>query len=582
MPNSRGQVAGRPLEDTITADILAAELRNQIKLAGSAFQVQTFPKFRIRIAGRTQLSKPDLEIADGGVHILSAKIGENKVFEAYRTATEYKAELPLAVEMRDRQLGEVFALTYPKIKGESYHLYILPREGRHREILPQTSESIQDIAELILNAIRGEFDELVKRAEPTVAVARRILFYGALELADAMRNVKEQELELVFGGHDFFKSVLESQLKDEERRQALRTGPAFLFVNQVLFYVLLSEAERKAGTDKFPEIKEEHSSQPSILQNEYFNRVRSRNYEPIYGLDVSHLFRGKRAENACRGVVQAIQGLAPSLDSPDLVGQVFQTLIPLQIRKPLGAHYTNPRAAAFLAGLAIDKPNVTVLDPACGSGTLLVAAYRRKLKLLGLSRTQRLSKVHREFVERDITGLDAMAFSAHLAAVNLALQSPLQDTEHVRIGTCDSTRQYPGTPIAEALPLPWELKQVTLLEKPKTSQQRKKIKGPVKVSDSQVSPFVLDRVDLVIMNPPFTSYDNMTPDYRNGLRHLFSSERSAYRDAIHWKTMSTDILSSSRGPVRKEGGSHCISSSSYHFHRCDGRSLRALDEVFAG
>ena len=90
--------AGKETEDTRTADVLAIELR-KLRLG-----VRTLPKFTIRAGGTQRLSKPDVEITDGGVHILSAKFGEDKTFDAYRTATEYKTELPLAVEMEGKQL----------------------------------------------------------------------------------------------------------------------------------------------------------------------------------------------------------------------------------------------------------------------------------------------------------------------------------------------------------------------------------------------------------------------------------------------------------------------------------------------
>jgi type I restriction-modification system DNA methylase subunit len=46
--------------------------------------------------------------------------------------------------------------------------------------------------------------------------------------------------------------------------------------------------------------------------------------------------------------------------------------------------------------------------------------------------------------------------------------------------------------------------------------------------------FEVGEVDLVIMNPPFTSWDNMDSDYRNNLRTRFSL-RSNYRDLICFK-----------------------------------------------
>ncbi len=48
----------------------------------------------------------------------------------------------------------------------------------------------------------------------------------------------------------------------------------------------------------------------------------------------------------------------------------------------MAAYYTNVQAGEILATLAINEPEVKVLDPACGSGTLLVSSYQRKKHLI--------------------------------------------------------------------------------------------------------------------------------------------------------------------------------------------------------
>jgi hypothetical protein len=101
-----------------------------------------------------------------------------------------------------------------------------------------------------------------------------------------------------------------------------------------------------------------------------------------------------------------------------------------------------------------------------------------------------------------------MAFSAHLAAVGLALQHPLDKTNHVRIGRTDSTRLSPGSlvvPTEDALPT--EFRQSTLDHEFSRDEQGGKshARGPVKLGQKQPSAFKMESVDLMIMNPPFTS-----------------------------------------------------------------------------
>jgi len=490
--------------------------------------------FTVRKEGKEAQSKPDVSLANGGVHIVSGKFGARKELEAYRSADEYKEDIGPALKRIGEKLGEVFAVTYPSSKSEKYHLHVLPREG-HQE-LSFSLETIDEVAEKIAITVKGLIAELERRQEPVLDEARRLLRWGAEDLATALKGVSLTKLETIFGGHDFFQSLLRPRLKGEKRAYALRLGAAYLFVNQVLFYVLLSEAAERAGNDErglYPRIKPEHFSLPRILHDTYFERVRSKNYESIYGFDAAQFFEGDAAGDACESLVRGISGLAPKLAVPDLMGQIFQTLIPLEIRKPLGAHYTNPRAAALLARLAIRTSGDTVLDPACGSGTLLVAAYRRKRDLAGEVDSKDL---HHKFVENEITGIDAMGFVAHLAAVNLAVQQPLVETDHVRIGTADSTSKRPGEDLMPTEgSLPREFQQASL-EHAFDIRKPGKRKGAVQTSRKGVKSFRLESVDLVIMNPPFTSWDNMGESYRDALKKSFAQERADYRDAIHWKT----------------------------------------------
>jgi hypothetical protein len=521
-PGSRGRKGvgtlslryGKKGEDTWTSD-LAEELRKQ------GLGATAFPMFHIHEGGHRTLSKPDIEITNGGVSVGSAKIGENALIKALSTAQEYNVKLQRAEELRTAGLREVFAITYPAAKGERFHLIVLPRPWRTRT-LTYAVDGLRELAESIVGVVRGQEAKL--KEIPLSEEAPRLLYFGARELADTIKGVRQEELEEVFGGHDFFQAVLATKLVGKERGETLRLGAAFLFVNQIFFYVLLSREGQEHGKGgDFPPIAEDDMGNPEKLNGVYFKKVHDKNYEPIYGTIVAPFFKGPKAQEACADVVRSIVALAPGIGKRDLAGQVFQTLIPASIRKPLGAHYTNPRAAELLAGLSIDRYDARVIDPACGSGTLLVAAYHRKM-LIGISQGRKPEVLHKAFVEREVTGLDAMAFAAHLAAVNLALQQPLTETEHVRIATTDSTLLRPNTSLERVeTSLPTGLRDARL-DHDFSTPRRKKARGPIQMKKGTPQGFVVGKVDTVIMNPPFTRWSTMNPDYRDGMRKRFADE----------------------------------------------------------
>ena len=171
---------------------------------------------------------------------------------------------------------------------------------------------------------------------------------------------------------------------------------------------------------------------------QYFEPVLKRNYSSIFGFDVASRLPAD-ATDVVKKTVMAVKALAPEKIRHDLLGKVFHELIPFEVRKSVEVFYTNNEAAEILAQLAIDKPDAKVTNLAVGSGTLLVAAYRRKKELLQKEKGTVELEDHKRFLEQDLTGVDIMPFAAHPAVVHLSLQALLYETEKVRVAVWDST-----------------------------------------------------------------------------------------------------------------------------------------------
>ena len=122
--------------------------------------------------------------------------------------------------------------------------------------------------------------------------------------------------------------------------------------------------------------------------------------------------------------------------SHDLTGSVFQRLI--ADRKFLATFYTRPSAAALLAGLALpasrapggaDWGNGETLaamqigDFACGTGTLLSAAYQR-ISLLHEMHGGDSEALHAPMMEHGLFGVDVLKSAVHLTATHLAARHP--------------------------------------------------------------------------------------------------------------------------------------------------------------
>jgi hypothetical protein len=182
--------------------------------------------------------------------------------------------------------------------------------------------------------------------------------------------------------------------------------------------------------------------------------------------------------------------------------------------------------------LAIDKPEAKVMDLAVGSGTLLVAAYRRKRELLQKVKGTIELEDHKRFLEQDLTGIDIMPFAAHLAVVHLSLQALLYETERVRVAVWDSTELKPG----QTIPAIWsELKAayrrptLDMFAKGELSEEAYVTKGALTLEGVGGERIPLEHADLIIMNPPFTRYQRLPADYK----FVLAKRLSEYQELLH-------------------------------------------------
>ena len=333
------------------------------------------------------------------------------------------------------------------------------------------------------------------------------------------KKASKERLKEVFGGASFFDSVLSESIPREDQKAVLSKAASFLFVNQLLFYYIL----RRETNNLYDDIEEADISSPSIIRSKYFAKVLHKNYKPIFEIDVASLFDPELSKDGCLRVSRLVKELILSVSTHDIIGKVFHEIIPLEFRKLVAAFYTNSAAGDLLAALSISDPFARVIDPACGSGTLLVSAYKRKTQLL---RDNDEKSQHKRFLEKQITGLDVMAFSAHLAAVQLLLQQPLKYTEHLRIATIDSTFAKVGMnikPFGETIKEAFRQRKMIDFKDGRHNVESAEMtkSGSVAVSDTSKESFVLEETELVIMNPPFTSSRRMTKSYKTKLKKRF-------------------------------------------------------------
>ncbi len=432
--------------------------------------------------------------------------------KTYPIAAKYGAGmllLLLSSEVRTLHPIELEKVT-PVLKVKRA-LALTPWISRHVE-----EATVESILRTVLEALK-EYKEVLRPSVDylTVAyVAREAVdeLAGALRLKMRVPKVFDQAQAIV-GRFDFYRSLLSEAIEDEEiMKTYIADIIAYITILNLLFLHVASV--KKYGRSVLPRI--DNPLQPpedllNIINVSVRNSMLTTDYpfivEPF--LHILAMFESMeditvRIRYALARYIYAIQVLRPEHVREELFGRIYQETLPPETRKNLGAFFTNPVAARILAYLAIDKWDDKVLDPACGSGTLLASAYEAKMeKALAQGIDRR--KAHELFIKEHIMGIDIMQFATRLASINLTLQNVETPTEPAilwgdgiekMIAAVRSTNDPPqGTTLYDFI----------------LEQDREKYLRYMLPKEG---------FDVVIMNPPFTRRERIPESERKRLSKM--------------------------------------------------------------
>jgi hypothetical protein len=305
------------------------------------------------------------------------------------------------------------------------------------------------------------------------------------------------------------------ELRQQDSEQTRRMAMTIL-ANALVFHDSLSHGERDLyDVHTLAELKSTTGSinQHQVLKD--WSIILSVNYWPIFDIArrILEIIPADTAGLLLDSLVNTAVELVAShmMQSHDLTGAVFQRLI--ADRKFLAAYYTNPSSAALLAGLAIDsmttpgggswaKENdiisLRIADFACGTGTLLSAAYRR-ISQLHESFGGNSETIHPEMMAAALVGCDVLPAAAHLTASMLAGAHPTVKYKGSSILAVTYGKQDDGGVALGSLDLLDPMRMFGIL-----SITAKAIEGMGESEREAWSTLPHDSFDMVIMNPPFT------------------------------------------------------------------------------
>lgn len=327
----------------------------------------------------------------------------------------------------------------------------------------------------VIHFLIDEVMARLARKEKSYYTLRLVISLLQQQVTEMMQQIKMEEPVLLSIITD--KNLL-SDLGHLSRRHAhdvICFLGSYIFLSQVLFLRLLTSAR--------PELIPVGTPATHSRLRHAFSKVREINYRPIYRFDVLDSIN----EKYLRDTFDLLWGLEIERIRYELPGRIFHELMPHAIRKMLAAFYTRPHAADLLTQLTIDESGETVFDPACGSGTILTSAYRRKRDLF--VEEGKGGNPHKRFCENEIFGADIMPFAVHLTSANLAAMDPSTIIEQTQIIEGDSIKLKPA----------FYASGITGHLFPETARAQTR--------EEEYYDVKLEPVDTVVMNPPFTKVE---------------------------------------------------------------------------
>ncbi len=267
----------------------------------------------------------------------------------------------------------------------------------------------------------------------------------------------------------FFARVLDNKVTSSEKGEkeyefAIVRAAAFIVVTQMLCYLILKQ-ETTQNIEKIDTIIDIRQ-----IQSFFDEIIDDTRYEIIFRARVIELLP-EESISTLKNVFTALSVFKLNRIKADILGKIFHGLIPFELRKFLAAYYTSNVVSEFLSYLTIKDAYVKIMDPACGSGTILVSAYKR---------VKEIDKSLKHYqILQNLYGVDVSLFAGQLAGINLALQEPMNPLDNSQISFVDIFK--------------------------------------LEIQNNDDCSFTIPKIDILLGNPPFTRGDRLDSDYKDFL-----------------------------------------------------------------
>ena len=279
---------------------------------------------------------------------------------------------------------------------------------------------------------------------------------------------------------------------DEETNQKIVKQYAHLLSNKIFFYKLL-----EGNFPNLPKLNKVDTGDGEKFKEDldrHFNKALEIDYEAVFSSTFfDKIPINKEAIKLFNQFIYELEQYKLSEIEYDIIGRVFESLIPTQERHYLGQYYTRADVVDLIENLCIKTADDIIFDPACGSGTFLVRAYYNFL-------SKNKSKRHKELLSQ-IYGTDINQFAAHLSVINLTIRDLTQLTNKVNVLVNDFFNLRPKLQVL----LPFS---------------GKNIRG----RDQAIN---IPKFDVIVANPPYTrqeEFGEYSKEYKDKLQLVINED----------------------------------------------------------
>ncbi len=337
------------------------------------------------------------------------------------------------------------------------------------------------------------------------------------EIADAVRRASAVLREAAAEGP--LAEALDLVPEDGGGAKGICTVAALMLCNACLLQRRLRDEPEMTTVVRLDRIA--GARDPREVLEVAWESILEKDYAPVFRPALRVLValpEGRAADDAIRNLAECANRVADSLSELgyDHAGPLYHRI--LGSAKSDGAFYTNNLSAIMLARLAFDADftdwsdteaveKLRIMDPACGTGTLLMASLRTiKDRVAGARELDSADRddLHRHLVEDVLCGLDINQHAIQLTACNLTLGAPTVDYKRMNLLTMPHGPQADENYKAGSLELlNADAERFDMFETAKPKRSFEDFDAE-QVNESEEICFPLRDLDAVIMNAPFT------------------------------------------------------------------------------